>query len=139
MTSPSSNHIRPHTHTDESPSSPRPHTQTCSGVPPTVKLLTAQAASFWVLNSPADSWCIMAGTRLASITIWCVCVCVCVYGEGWREWAYLDLLSVSSHYIGYSPYSFLQQTHVCIHIDPPQHPATHASRTISKGNQFRYD
>ena len=42
---------------------------TCSGVPPTVKLLTAQAASFCVLNSALKSASTIAGTRLVSITI----------------------------------------------------------------------
>ena len=43
--------------------------ETCSGVPPTVKLLTAHAASFWVLNSALASASTIAGTRFASITI----------------------------------------------------------------------
>ena len=42
---------------------------TCSGVPPTVKLLTAQAASFWILKSPVARARIIGETKSASITI----------------------------------------------------------------------
>ena len=41
-----------------------------SGVPPTVKLDTAQAASFWVLNSPDPNTSISCGIKPASITAW---------------------------------------------------------------------
>ena len=88
-------------------------------MPPIAQLLTAQAASLCVLNSPTCRAVMTIGTRLASITIYTKKISITPVIAGAPPGADLDMMCVACHNIGYDPHSILGErvgTQVHVHV-----------------------